>query len=111
MSDAATEVLPIEIRPTPDNTHFPDGSPLGPKEGSVILRVGDTVDTVRMGEREVARLLLCPTPWRDPAGEDNGIEVDEVEMCQFFTADLIAPGLGWIYGHQITRIVARGEES
>lgn len=71
-----------------------------PQESGKVLRVGDEIVS-EWGETTIAKLTVCPVPSKDPAGEETGIEVDEVEPAWVAcTADL-ANG-HWVYGRAIT---------
>ena len=74
-----------------------------PTEKGKRLKVGDTLAT-RWGELEIERLLVCPTPTSDPAGEETGVEVEVVELAHV-TAVVELEGEHWIYGIEATKRV------
>jgi hypothetical protein len=71
-----------------------------PQIYGTVIRVGDEILS-EWGETTITKLTVCPVPTKDPAGEETGIEVEEVEPSWVAcTADL-ANG-HWVYGKDIT---------
>lgn len=71
-----------------------------PQNPGKVLRVGDEIET-RWGRTTIERLTVCPTPTKDPAGEETGIEVEEVEPMWVACVASLAGG-HWMYGRDIT---------
>lgn len=71
-----------------------------PQNPGKVLRVGDEIES-QWGRTRIAKLTVCPVPTKDPAGEETGIEVEEVEPAWVAcTADL--DNGHWTYGRDIT---------
>lgn len=71
-----------------------------PQNPGKVLRVGDEIETLR-GRTTITALTVCPVPTKDPAGEETGIEVEEVEPAFVACVANLANG-HWMYGREIT---------
>jgi hypothetical protein len=73
------------------------------QRGGQAVKVGDKVRTDQGWEADITQISVCLRPHADPAGETHSHEVDEVELCLPFVADL--SNGKWVYAHQLAEIV------